>query len=586
MSNAKRRAHMNEIMDAKFVKSAYLNFLIWGVCSSLGITVSTIVDATLIGNFIGSGGLAVANIATPVFLAYSLIGITIGMGANVIIGKKLGASETDEANRIFNAQLFTGAAVSAVCLALFALFSDELLGLLGARGELLPLARQYLTVVLFSAPLFIFYHILSVSVRTDGDPKLAAISSAVVIIVNLALDIVFLSVLKWGIVGASASLCIAEAMGLAVLLLHFKRKTSLLKPRLCVPKPADVKSFVTGGFGVGSSFIFQAVVMLTFNTLLLSSGKSSGVLYVAIFGVIYTVGTIPFAVFDGAGSAASTVASILLGERDVDSVIVVLRKCVATAVIAGTAVALMFWLCAGYIVAFFGITDAGALSTAVPALRVFSLSIVFTGVNSVVTSFWQAVGRVRLASAMSVARNLVLMLALGSVLISRFGIMGLSAAYVCVEACCLIIVLMVLAFRRSVTYLKQRYPQSSRVYEKYYLIQTQSLSQVSSDLEQLCGKWEISAGQAFFINFIAEEIILNIIKLGLKDSEKKHYIAIKLLDNNGEYIVRIRDNVNAYNPFESSGDDIDNAVIRMITKKTKYYDYQRKLIFNYLYLIV
>ena len=39
------------------------------VCSSLGVTVSTLVDATLVGNFIGSTGLAVANIATPVFAA-------------------------------------------------------------------------------------------------------------------------------------------------------------------------------------------------------------------------------------------------------------------------------------------------------------------------------------------------------------------------------------------------------------------------------------------------------------------------------------------------------------------------------------
>ena len=37
---------------------------------------------------------------------------------------------------------------------------------------------------------------------------------------------------------------------------------------------------------------------------------------------------------------------------------------------------------------------------------------------------------------------------------------------------------------------------------------------------------------------------------------------------------------------DNSGDEIDNAVIQMIQTKTKYYDYQRKLIFNYLYLIL
>ena len=51
-------------METNYAKSAYRTFLFWGVCSSLGVTVSTLVDATLVGNFIGSTGLAVANIAT------------------------------------------------------------------------------------------------------------------------------------------------------------------------------------------------------------------------------------------------------------------------------------------------------------------------------------------------------------------------------------------------------------------------------------------------------------------------------------------------------------------------------------------
>ena len=90
----------------------------------------------------------------------------------------------------------------------------------------------------------------------------------------------------------------------------------------------------------------------------------------------------------------------------------------------------------------------------------------------------------------------------------------------------------------------------------------------------------------FFIHFIAEELLLNIIKFGLREKGEKRYVAIKLLENEDEYIIRIRDNVHTYNPFDSSGDEIDNGVLKLITKKAKYYYYQRKLIFNYLYLII
>lgn len=576
-------------MEAKFAKSAYWNFLIWGVCSSLGITVSTLVDAILVGNFVGSDGLAVANLATPVFLAYSLFGLTIGVGANVLIGRRLGASDVEDANRVFNAQVLTGVVVGLACLVLAGLFRDGLCRFLGAGDALLPLAKQYLTVVFYSAPVFVLYHMISVSVRTDGDPKLAAAASAAVIVTNLSLDLLFMMRLGWGLVGASASLCIAEAMGLVILLTHFFKKHALLRFRPCLPKLADIRSFVVNGFGMGSAFIFQAIIMLAFNTLLLAGGGADGVMHVAIFGVIYTMSMIPFAVFDGAGSAISTVVSIFAGELDGESMMTVLRQGVKIVCLSGAGIALFFLIGAEGLVRFFGLTDPAALTTAALAVRVFSASILFTGINTVVTAFWQAIGRSRLAGVMSVMRNFVLMLALGFALISRYQIIGLSVTYVCGETLCLAGILLVLFFKSSRAYVAEKYRPVSRVYEKYYTIQTQSITQVSADLERLCGEWEIPPKQAFFINLIVEELILNIIKFGLKDADQKHYLAIKLLENGGEYIIRIRDNVSTYNPFDTSGDTgdaIDAAVIKMITEKTKYCDYQRKLVFNYLYLII
>lgn len=115
------------------------------------------------------------------------------------------------------------------------------------------------------------------------------------------------------------------------------------------------------------------------------------------------------------------------------------------------------------------------------------------------------------------------------------------------------------------------------------------MSEISGDLESLCDTWEIGMKQAFFINFICEELLLNIIKFGLDHKSKNNrscYISIKLMEKNGDYVLRIRDNVSLYNPFESNGDEIDSGVLRLIQKKTKYCDYQRKMIFNYLYTII
>ena len=574
-------------MDTKFAGSAYRYFLIWGICASLATTVCTIVDATLVGNLVGPNGLAVANISTPVFLLYALFGITIGVGANVHIGRMLGASDVDGANRVFHSQLCFGLIVGILSLSPL-LFKDAYFSFLGVTEELYPLAEQYLTVVMWSAPVFVMYHILSASVRTDSNPRLSAIGSAVVILTNLVLDLLFMKVFEWGIIGASASLCIAEALGVLVLLTHFFKKRRLLTLRLALPKLSDIGKFIYNGFGMGSASIFGAIVMLVFNTLLLNFGGESGALYVAIYGVIYTISTIPVGVFDGASNALSTVTAFFVGESDTDGIYTVLKKALTVAIVGGSVLALFCALFSYSLVWFFGIKDSATIQSASGALRIFAISIVFTGINTVITAFWQSIGRAKFAGAMSVIRNCLLMLAVGLVFIPKANIVGLSITYICTEVLCTLIILGVLLFRSSKKYVSDKYGITGKCFERSYRIETESMAEISGDLEAICEEWEIGMKQSFFINFICEELLLNVIKFGLDDTRKKkeYYISIKLMEKEGDYVLRIRDNVSLYNPFESEGDEIDSGVLKLIQKKTKYCDYQRKMIFNYLYMII
>ena len=580
-------------METNYAKSAYRTFLFWGVCSSLGVTVSTLVDATLVGNFIGSTGLAVANIATPVFLLYLLMGITLGGGAGVLIGKKLGEADLKGANRVFGSVLSAGLITGVLFAAASLVFRSALCSLLGATPELLPQALQYLTVVFAFAPIYVVYNILSIAVRTDGAPKLAAISSAGVIVTNLSLDLLFMKVLNWGLVGASASLCIAETVGTLILLTHFCNKQALLSFRFHIPTGNEIKEYVENGFGVGSAFIFQALVMLVFNTMLLKGNSEDGTFSVAVFGVIYTMSTIPGAMFDGAGAAASTVISILGGEKDWKGMLAVYHDGLRIVAAAGIIIALFFAAGAKNILVFFGLNDGQALETATVAFRIYALSVAMAGVNVVTTSFWQTIGKTRYASGLSVLRNFILMLAAGFFLIDKKGIVGPSG-----NACeavdkvinfprrCLLLVFAIQIFGKIKDYIKEKYSFTNRVFEEYYPIEEGSMEKMSQNLEGLCDEWELDFKQSFFIHLIVEELLLNIMKFGIGENDKKYYVSVKVMDNNGECILRIRDNVNSYNPFDLRGDEVDRAVMEMIKKKAKYYEYQRKLVFNYLYVTI
>ena len=572
-------------MNDGFAKSAYRHFVFWGILTSLAMTVCTIVDALLIGNLVGSDGLAASNLSTPVFLFYALLGIMLGMGGSVRIGRALGAADIAEANRLFRGLLSFALLFGALCW-IPLLFRNAFFRFLGVTEALFPLTNRYLTVVICCAPLFVLYHVLSASVRTDGDPRLAAIASAVVICVNLLLDLLFMLVFRWGIIGASVSLCVAEALGVLTLLRHFWKKQALLRFSPAIPKLSDLIALAASGFGLGSAYIFQAVVMLVFNKLLTAFSGGEAAVNVAIFGVIYTTGMIPFAVYDGASNALSTVTAFFLGESDIDGVECVAKRALTVSLGFGVVITAVCFLLSEQIARFFGLPPEIASGSAASAIRLFSFSIFFTAVNSVATAFWQSIGRSALAGAMSLLRNFALLLLLGAYFIPDLTIRGVSLAYIYTEAFCSVFVLAILLFSGSRRRLKQSCVPSGRVFENQYTISADSMEQITGDLERIGREWDIPIKTAYTVNFICEELLLNIIKFGLENEKKEPYISIRLMEQNGSYVLRIRDNVRSYNPFESDGDAIDNGVLAFIRKKTKHYTYQRKMMFNYLYMVI
>ena len=336
------------------------------------------------------------------------------------------------------------------------------------------------------------------------------------------------------------------------------------------------------GFGVGSFYIFQAIVVLIFNNLLMSN-TDSGITYTAIYGVIFTISQIPGGIFDGAGNAFGPVVSIFAGEKDNKSMKYVLRIALRYTCLINVVLVVIFFVFGKEILSIFGITNfIGEL-----VFRIFSVSILFTCINTLITAYWQSIGRAKYASMMSFVRNFLLMAIVGYVLIRRYYIVGVVLTYVVVEAICTLIILAVYFVKPSFKYIDENYTQSGRVFEHYYSIKSESMADISADLEKLFEDWEIDMRKSFTLNFICEEILLNIIKFGLKDSKHEYYIDIKLIENDDNtYTLRIRDNVRDYNPFESKGDEIDNGVLDVIKKKTVHYEYERKLVFNYLYMVV
>lgn len=141
-----------------------------------------------------------------------------GHGSGNFISRALGArqdrdAETMAANGFFLALLLTGL-VAVLC----AVFIRPVLMAFGATPTVLPPAINYFRFILLGTPFMVGSFVLNNQMRLQGNAAVAVRGIMTGAILNIALDPVFIFVLKMGVAGAGLATCLSQAVGFCLLL--------------------------------------------------------------------------------------------------------------------------------------------------------------------------------------------------------------------------------------------------------------------------------------------------------------------------------------------------------------------------------
>jgi len=97
----------------------------------------------------------------------------LGMGGATLYAISQGKNEREESRQIFTSTLIIGTGSGIIFTVLGLLFIDPLLQMLGATGNILPLAKNYFGIILLFSVFFVVNNIVVCFVRNDGNPQLA-----------------------------------------------------------------------------------------------------------------------------------------------------------------------------------------------------------------------------------------------------------------------------------------------------------------------------------------------------------------------------------------------------------------------------
>lgn len=202
-----------ELFERAPVSRAVLKNALSAMAAMLMVLIYNLADTFFIGQTHDDLQVAAVSLAMPVFLMFMAAGTVFGMGGTSVISRALGEGRREYARKVCSFCMWGCVAVGAAMSALFLLFMDEILALVGASPDTWRYAKSYLTIVSLGGPFVLISSCYSNVVRAEGKSGQAMVGQILGNLLNVVLDPIMILGLGWNITGAAIATVIGNVVG-------------------------------------------------------------------------------------------------------------------------------------------------------------------------------------------------------------------------------------------------------------------------------------------------------------------------------------------------------------------------------------
>lgn len=361
----------NESINAQFYRYLWAYILV-----ALSGCLGNVVDGIIVGNLISEDGVSAINLSKPINQFIFTLHLLINAGAGMLVAYALGRGDTTKARRFFTRALTLSVSLG-VLLAIVGglMFPAQTARMLCNNDQILPLAQDYMQVLLLGNPAFIAMWGLSTMVGVNGSPRLVSLAVIVDNVVNLCLDIVFIQWLGWGITGSSAATVVGHLVGIAILLTHW-RKPENRRLRIDLATDglwASWRRIIGQGAPLAVASICLTLLLLSANHIVLSTLGRTGIFAFAVCMNLLQVYNL---FLSGTCQTLQSLGAIQVGKGDAGGLHQVLRKAFRFITVAMVVTCLLVWVEPSLVMRLFGADEPDLIAEGNHALRVFALSFI------------------------------------------------------------------------------------------------------------------------------------------------------------------------------------------------------------------
>lgn len=219
----------------------------------------SLVDAAIVGKFLGINALASVGASTSV--VFLILGFCNGCcgGFGIPVAQKFGARDYVTMRRYVSVSLKLAAVMSVAVAIVTSLLCGFILRSMRTPENIFEGAYLYLLITFIGVPCTFFYNLLSSIIRALGDSKTPFWFLLFSTILNIVLDLFCILTLGWGVAGAAIATVFSQGLSALLCYIYMYRKFDILKtePPIVVSVATWPVSCCTSGYRWDCSFLLR-----------------------------------------------------------------------------------------------------------------------------------------------------------------------------------------------------------------------------------------------------------------------------------------------------------------------------------------
>ena len=217
------------------------------IISMLVTSFYNMADTFFVGK-INTQSTAAVGIVFSVMSIIQAVGFFFGHGSGNYISRKLGAQETESAEKMASTGFFFALFIGAALAVLGLLFLTPLSLALGSTPTILPYTERYLGIILLGTPFMTASLVLNNQIRFQGNAAYAMVGIVSGAVINVVLDPILIFVCDMGISGAALATVVSQICSFILLLYMGRRGGNIrIRYRNFTPTLAFIKEIIGGG---------------------------------------------------------------------------------------------------------------------------------------------------------------------------------------------------------------------------------------------------------------------------------------------------------------------------------------------------